>query len=280
MTTRYHGITENTYKRFVVDAGAVYKNYGIPVRTVTLGTVIATDVLVINGITLSGVAASPVGNQFLIGVSPAATATNLAAVIDAMDSITAAAVDNVITITGLNGISLDVTTPDTTMTIATNSNTNTLIGATRDGNTFTIETEYRDSRLDGAKGRVKGSEDITSVEAKISAKFVEISTDLIKMALPGSAAADHPTSTPTHDEIRRSLQIALTDYITNVVMVGRVSGSAEPIIVGIENALSLGGFELAEVDNDEAGITVEFTAHFDPADLDKEPWFIRWPQDV
>jgi hypothetical protein len=278
---RYHGVTENTYKRFVVDAGAVYKNYGIPVRTVTLNTVIAGNKLVVNGITMTGVAASPVGTDFLIGVSDDATATNLAAVIDAMDSITAVAVAKVITITGLNGISLDVTTPNApTMAITTNNNTNTLLGATRDGNTFTIETEYRQIALDGAKGPVKGGQDITAVVAKISAKFVEISTDLIKMALPGSAAADHPTVTPTHDEIRRTLQIALTDYITNVVMVGRVSGSGEPIVVGIENALALGGFELAEVDNDEAGITIELTAHFDPTNLDAEPWFIRWPQDV
>jgi hypothetical protein len=186
---RYHGITENTYKRFVVDAGAVYKNYG-----------------------------ETVGEA--------------------------------------------------------------LIGATRDGSTFTIETEYRQIAVDGAKGPVKGGQDITSVVAKISAKFIELSTDLIKTALPGSASADHPEVTPTHDEITRALQIALTDYLTNVAIVGRVSGSNEPIICGIKNALALGGFELAQVDNDEAGITVEFTAHFDPADLDKEPWFIRFPKIV
>jgi hypothetical protein len=279
--TRYHGITDKTYKRFVVDAGAVYKNYGVPVRTITLNTVIAGDKLVVNGITLTGVSANPVGNDFLVGVSDTATATNLASVIlKILGVASAVATDKVITVTGKTGAELNITTPDTTITITSNGNSNTLIGATRDGNTFTIETEYRQIGLDGAKGPVKGGEDISTVSAKISAKFVEISTDLIKTALPGSTVADYPTTNPTHDEIRRSLEIALTDYVSNVVMVGRVSGSGEPIICGIENALSLGGFELAEADNDESGITLEMTAHFDPNDLDKEPWFIRWPKDV
>jgi hypothetical protein len=281
LTTRYHGITDKTYKRFVVDAGAIYKNYGVPIRTITLNTVVAGDKLVVNGVTLTGVSADPVGNDFLVGVSDTATATNLAAVIAAMAGIASAvAAEKVITVTGANGKELTITTPDATITIVSNGNTNTLIGATRDGNTFTIETEYRQIGLDGAKGPVKGGEDISSVSAKLSAKFVEISTDLIKTALPGSSAADYPTSTPTHDEIRRSLEIALTDYIANVAMVGRVSGSGEPIICGIENALSLGGFELAEADNDETGITLELTAHFDPADLNKEPWFVRWPKGI
>jgi hypothetical protein len=277
---RYHGITNKTLDRRVVDAGAVYKNYGIPVRTLTLDSVIATDAIVVNGVTLTGVSADPQTNEFLIGVDDSATATNLAAVIAGLDNIASAvAVAAVITVTGKNGKKLDITTADTTITIATNGLTNTLIGATRDGNTFTVETEYRQIALDGAKGPVEGGEDITSVTAKIAAKFVEISTDLIKMSLPGSTATDYPTETPTHDEIRRSVQIALSDYLANVVIIGRVSGSQEPIICGVENAISLAGVELGMVDNDEAGITLEFTAHFDPLDLDKEPWFVRFPKE-
>jgi hypothetical protein len=192
----------------------------------------------------------------------------------------AVAAEKVITVTGKTGIDLAITTPDATITITSNGNTNTLMGATQDGTTFTVETEYRESEYDGTKGPVKGGTDITSVTAKLSAKFAEISTDLIKTALPGSTVSDYPAVTPTHDEIRRSLEIALTDYIANVVVVGRVSGSEEPIVCGIENALSLGGFELNEVDDAEAGIALELTAHFDPDDLSKEPWFIRYPKMV
>mgnify|MGYP001014075690 FL=1 len=185
---RYHGITSETYKRFVVDAGAVYKNYG-----------------------------------------------------------------------------------------ETNES---LIGATRDGSTFTLEREIREMPVDGAKGPVKGSRRITKVAVKITAKFVEFTTDIIKMAIPGTTSTDYPELEPTHDEIRAALQIALTDYIDNIALVGEKSGTNEPMIFLIENALSDGGFEVGTVDNDESGMTIQFTAHFDPADLDKEPWFIRNPKEV
>ena len=179
---KYHGLTDKTYQHFVVDAGAVYKNYGLG------------------------------GEQ--------------------------------------------------------------LIGATRDGSTFTIETEIREMPVDGAKGPVKGLRRKTSVVARISAKFIEFTTDLLKTALPGAESTDNLT----HEEIRRALQITLADYAENIALIGEKSGSSEPIILGIENALADGGFEVGMVDDDEAGITIQFTAHFDPANLDQEPWFIRNPK--
>lgn len=186
---RYHGITSNTYKNFVIDAGAVYKNYG------------------------------EVGEA--------------------------------------------------------------LLGATRDGNTFTIEQEIREMPVDGAKGLVKGGRRITRVTARITANFVEFSSTLLQHALPGSSVANYPDDiTPTHDQITRALQIALADYLTNIAIVGNVSGSDQPIICGIKNALADGNLEISESDGEEAGISIQFTAHFDPTDLDTEPWFIRYPKIV
>lgn len=184
---RYHGITNETYKRFVVDAGAVYKNYG------------ETD--------------------------------------------------------------------------------EALIGATRDGNTFTIEQEIKEIAVDGQKGPVKGLRRVTRVVARITANFVEFTTDILKLALPGSTVEDYPEEEPTHDEIKRALQIALSDYCDNIALVGNKSGTDEPIICGIKNALADGNFEVSEADGEEATISIQFTAHFDPENLDEEPWFIRNPKE-
>lgn len=279
---KYSGLTAKTFERLIIDSGVVYKNYGIPVRTITLNTVIATDAVIVNGVTLTGVAADPDENQFVIGENDTETATNLAALISTLDGVTAIAEGNVITVTGDTALTkLEVTTSDTTMTIGSNGLNSELIGATRDGAVFNVTGEQRDIPVDGAHGKVKGLERITRVEAKISAKFIEITPDLIKMALPGSTVKDYPSdASPTHDEIRRALSIALTDYIDNVVIIGEVSGSDEPVICGIENALATGGFELTTADQDEAGIPIELAAHFDPSDLINEPWFIRYPQDV
>lgn len=51
--------------------------------TVALGGVVAGDTLTVNGVAFQAVAGGPTGNQFLVGATDAATATNLAAAIAA-----------------------------------------------------------------------------------------------------------------------------------------------------------------------------------------------------
>jgi hypothetical protein len=153
------------------------------------------------------------------------------------------------------------------------------LGATRGGTTFAINTEYRDMPVDGAKGPVKGGRRITRVEAILTVNMVEIDTTVLTKALPGSSAADYPTTpTKTHDQITRELAIATTDYLTNVAIIGEVSGSTSKYFVGIlNNVIADGNLEVSLVDNDESVLAIQFKAHFDPSDMDAEPWEIRWP---
>jgi len=160
------------------------------------------------------------------------------------------------------------------------SSTGLLIGATRGGSTFSVEPEVKDMPVDGAPGRVMGGSRITKVAARLEVNFIEFTKELIEMALPGATTTDWPDSVPTHDEIRRAIEIALTDYKTNVVLIGEISGSGQPIICGIENVLAIGNFQIAATDKEEHPLKVTFEAHFDPADLETEPWFIRFPKDV
>lgn len=155
-----------------------------------------------------------------------------------------------------------------------------LLGATRGGNTFTIETEYRIMEVDGAKGPVKGMRRITGVVVSIVANFLEISPTVLNLALPGSAVADYPVAPAdkTHDSVTRALAIAIGDYYTNVAIVGEVTGNAtHPIVCLISNVIADGNLEIAHTDNDEGVIPVTFKAHFDTSDLDTEPWEIRFP---
>lgn len=158
--------------------------------------------------------------------------------------------------------------------------TEELLGATRGGNTFTIETEYRMVEVDGARGPVKGGRRITNVTARIVANFVEIQSETLVDALPGSSAADYPVGSPTHDQITRATALAAADYLTNVAIVGEVAGSTSPIVCGLDNVLADGNIEIAFTDKDESVLAVTFTGHYTAADLDSEPWFIRYPQDV
>ena len=153
------------------------------------------------------------------------------------------------------------------------------LGATRGGSTFAINTEYRDMPVDGAKGVVKGGRRITRVEVMLTVNMVEIDATILAKALPGSDTADYPnTPSKTHDQITRALDIALGDYITNVAIVGEVSGAASTYFIGIlKNVLADGNLEVALVDNDESVLSIQFKAHFDPATITTEPWEIRWP---
>lgn len=157
------------------------------------------------------------------------------------------------------------------------ANRGDIIGATTGGNTYTIETEYRDMPVDGAKGFVKGGRRIIRVNVKLVANFVEWSTDLLKTMIPGSSEA----LSSEHDVITRSLQISDADFLSNVVIVGEVSdiSTTLPGILMVQNALVDSNFEAALVDSDESKLQVTFTGHFSPADLDTEPWKIMWPHD-
>jgi len=84
-------------------------------------------------------------------------------------------------------------------------------------------------------------------------------------------------ASPGNDTSITGGDIADADYITNVAIVGNVSGKTYPVICIIDNALADAGFSLALAPRDEAVPAVIFTGHYDPSDLDTEPWRVRWP---
>lgn len=94
--------------------------------TFTLATVIATDVILINGVTLTCVASGATNNQFNVGASDTLTAAAMAAAINASTSalvnehVTASAAGAVVTITakefGDEGNAITISSPDSTIT--------------------------------------------------------------------------------------------------------------------------------------------------------------------
>jgi hypothetical protein len=156
--------------------------------------------------------------------------------------------------------------------------TEQLVGATRGGCTFAVETEYREMPMDGAKGPVKGGRRITRVVARITANVLEWNAELLAKALPGATIQDYGTTlSPEWERVTRALTLTDANYMVNVAIVGQVSGSSDPVVCGIKNAIADGNLEIATIDNDESAPTVQFTGHFTPADLNSEPWWIDYP---
>lgn len=152
----------------------------------------------------------------------------------------------------------------------------TLLGATRTGSQLVIEQEIKEMEVDGARGPVIGSRRITRVKASLTVNFIEHSLTNLKRALVGSTSATFET---TWDAITRGLVIADADFLTDVTIIADTTAtSGNPMAIKLDNVMSDGNFELSFADKEEGVLAVTFTAHFDPSDVDSEPWTVYWPQ--
>lgn len=159
-----------------------------------------------------------------------------------------------------------------------------LLGATRGGSTFAIEQEIKLVEIDSVRGATKGARRVVESNARLTTNLLELSTQNLLLAIAGSTATSYTDTTetpaptaPTHDEIRRVRNITDIDYVKNIAIVGKIQGTTRNIICMIYNALSDEGFEMAFEDREEAVLEVTFTAHYDPANVDEEPYSIFMP---
>jgi len=158
-----------------------------------------------------------------------------------------------------------------------------VLGATAGGATFTLEQEVREMEVDGFRGPIKGGRRVIEEHARISASLLELTSENLKLAIFGATATDYIPEgggDATHVQVQRMTDVAEDSEYKNVALVGRVQGSNEPIVIGLENALSDGELELETEDEEEGSVEVRFTAHFDPCDPDVSPWWVRYPKDV
>lgn len=149
-----------------------------------------------------------------------------------------------------------------------------LIGATQGGGSFTATPTVRRIEIDGVKGNAKGLEVIDEWVVTLMANVKEVSPESIQMALGAATIEDGPTG---YKKISANNYIELTDYLDNVVWVGKLSGSNTPVIIVVKNALSTGGLTLNMADKSEGVIATTFTGHYDATDLDSPPFDIYYP---
>ena len=155
-----------------------------------------------------------------------------------------------------------------------------VLGATREGATFTIEQDVREIPIDGVRGPLKGARRIIEENARITVNLLEMTAENFAMALIGSTVTQDAEA-PPNDIIQRA--IAFPDdsaYMVNVALVGRRRDTGQGVIFILKNAMAEGNFEIETADDDEASLEVTFAAHFDPADVETSPWEIRIPQEV
>ena len=149
-----------------------------------------------------------------------------------------------------------------------------LIGATSGGNEFTVNVKTRDVKVDGVKGLQKGLRFITDVEINLKTNMLEVTTDILKMALLGTVDG----TGVDYDVITGKTSIESTDYLTNVALVGRISGSLLPVIVILKNVLNTDGLKFKTEDDKDNVLPITFTAFSDPTTPTVLPYEIRYPK--
>lgn len=145
-----------------------------------------------------------------------------------------------------------------------------LIGATEGGASLSIVPEVRQIAVDGAKGPTKGFEVIDSWTATLSATMKEVKAETVQLAL-GAATATTTTSPADYTKVAPNADYADADYLTNITWIGKIIGSANPVMIVLKNALCTNGFSMQAADKAEGTFDVVLTAHYDVANLDEVP---------
>ena len=151
-----------------------------------------------------------------------------------------------------------------------------LLGATKDGGEFSATPTVRQIEVDGIKGKAKGLEVIDSWDVYLKANVLEIKRETLEAALCASKTDE--ASNNKYNIITAKNGIELTDYIDNVTWVGTLSGSDEPVIIQVFNAINTDGLKLTTKDKDQAVIAMTFYGHYTQNDLNTPPFKILYPK--
>lgn len=154
-----------------------------------------------------------------------------------------------------------------------------LLGATQGGGEFKAAAEIRQIEIDGLPGKAKGAEIIDSWEVSLGMTFIETTPETLALSL---GAADIDTTTNgTYNIIQGRNAFEDGDYIDNITYIGTLTGSDEPIIVQVFNALSTDGLNIKVEDKKEGTIPVTVFGHYEDngdGSLDAPPFKIFYPK--
>lgn len=151
------------------------------------------------------------------------------------------------------------------------------LGATSSGSTFTVKATSRQAKVDGVKGSAKGLEFVTNTDVTLATNILEMSSSTLATLIRGDVDT---VSDPDYDIITGRTSVKDSDYLINIALVGKISGSVKPCIIIIKNAMSTDGLKYALKDDTDNVVQATFTGYIDPATPDVLPYEIRYPKIV
>lgn len=147
--------------------------------------------------------------------------------------------------------------------------TGTNLGFTRSV-TLNFEGEIRAIQVDGQLGNVKGSLRETTKNMSVSLNLMEWAEDTILMKalrLIKTTNANTTTYTPKST-------IEVSDYLTNVVIVGQTN-NGDQLIIEMNNVIATNELSMSFEDKNEVVLPVTLMANYSSGDSRIIPWSIR-----
>lgn len=151
-----------------------------------------------------------------------------------------------------------------------------MLGATQGGGEFKATPSIRQIEVDGVAGRAQGLEVIDSWEVSMVMNLLETTEESLKLAL-GVASIDGDTN-GLYNIVQGNNEITDEHYIENITFIGTITGSNQPVIIQLFNALSTDGLSLKTEDKKEAVLAVTVYGHYTEDDLDTPPFKIYYPK--
>jgi len=145
------------------------------------------------------------------------------------------------------------------------------LGASTGDNIFTITRQIFTPQLNGLKGKLLGTDYITSSEAMLATSIPEVSAAIMAAGWPGSQST--PTSGMTVVDETDARRIPVGDYADWELQVERLGGGQFQFEV--DNAINRANLELSGQDAGMMAPRYELVGSWDPASLTVSPHRIR-----
>ena len=147
------------------------------------------------------------------------------------------------------------------------------LGATEGGGSFDANRDRNEIEFDGQLGRTKGMVRRESVEPELSVELMEFTQQNLELAIAGSETNDIDDEGVTDVIEITGGEIKTTDYIDNVVFIGKRS-DGKPVMFEVRNCL-VEALSLDTDHNSEGTFELNFQAHFDVSEATYDQYGAR-----
>lgn len=141
----------------------------------------------------------------------------------------------------------------------------TSLGVTRGESEVNLNQEERNTQFNGVLGPVKGLVWKNKVAPTLTVRLLEVTAENLMRAIAG-AVQDEDGNIIGGD-------IGDESYLTNIALVAEGSEGSDFIVI-LYNVLATSMSPIRFPDKAEAVLEVVFSAHYDPATPDEDPWKI------